>query len=78
MDARDSGLGISAVQLNHKVNQPLCLQAEQAQERQLLLSQDVSESHSERAEGGAVAVARRVDRSETWEGIKCLMFALKE
>lgn len=77
MDARDSGLGISAIQLNHKVNQPLCLEAEQAQERQLLLSQDVSESHFERAEGGAVAEAHG-HRSESLEGMKCLMFAIKD
>lgn len=77
MDARDSGLGISAIQLNHKVNQPLCLQAEQAQERQLPLFPNVSESHSERAKGGAVVEAPG-DRSETSEGIKSLMFALKD
>lgn len=42
MDARERRLGISAVQLHHKVIQPLCLRAEQAQERQLLLSPNVS------------------------------------
>lgn len=77
MDARDSGLGISAVQLNHKVNQPLCLQAEQTQEWQLPLSPNVSESHSERDEGGAVAEVHG-DRSEPSEGKKSLMFALED
>lgn len=63
MDARDSGLRISAIQLNHKVNQPLCLEAEQAQERQLLLSWDVSESQSWACRGWRCC---RGARSQKW------------
>lgn len=59
MDARDSGLAISAVQLHHKVNQPLCLQAERARERQLLLSTNVSERFASQRRDESVARSQK-------------------
>lgn len=65
MDARDSGLAISAVQLHHKVNQPLCLQAERARERQLLLSTNVSERFASQRRDESVARSQKNKHSES-------------
>lgn len=65
MDARDSGLAISAVQLHHKVNQPLCLQAERARERQLLLSTNVSERFASQEAGRERAAFTKKKKKNT-------------
>lgn len=91
MDARDSGLTVSAMQLHHKVNQPLCLQAERAQERQLLLSPDVSERFTsgrvrrvhrktlgECGQRVALLQRRTVTEVKHLRDIKSFMFALKD
>lgn len=71
MDARDSGLAISAVQLHHKVNQPLCLQAERAPERQLLLSTNVSERFASQEAGRERGAFTKTHSESTRRGWRC-------